>query len=528
MPTKLCCFRNLSGLRIARRKFNPLAFLENQGFKTQEDFKAWRTQNGYKTLRDFMEHAKYNVTEGADFSCGWTNPKGTPQPIPAGGIMRSTGYTHDGPCEVWVADTRVYQGDNCHESLPRKEYPIDYSPCKGTCVSTGTGSVYKECIPLISNSTTNSSHATVTLAAQTSAQVSDPATAKYSVSVFGIGDWGATTYKGSCCGSNSNNYDLNSQEVVATLMNIEAGASLKPKAVLAHGDNFYWNGINYLAERDGRFAASFESKYDGDNIKSVPWVAVMGNHDYGGSDYICSSGDKLVPCNNTAELFQGLENKFKWQSEYTSPNDNRWAMDGRFYVHRVKDPATGVSIDIFNVDTNDNDHGKYCFGGDKAMFDTCKAKFAKWGNESRTQLAKLAAKSDATWKIVNSHYSPYDHYAEPGMKKWFDALRNSGKHDYSKAVGVHFIENGAGGGRQSGKASHIQAYAANLVKNEWSYTPGEYGFFSMQASTDWMKLQYHTADNKWNFTEKWEDTTIGCSDQACWYIPADGSEGKAC
>ncbi|KAF1779356.1 hypothetical protein GQ600_19383 [Phytophthora cactorum] len=48
MPTKLCCFRNLSGLRIARRKFNPLAFLENQGFKTQEDFKAWRTQNGYK------------------------------------------------------------------------------------------------------------------------------------------------------------------------------------------------------------------------------------------------------------------------------------------------------------------------------------------------------------------------------------------------------------------------------------------------------------------------------------------------
>ncbi|KAG2824322.1 hypothetical protein PC119_g18656 [Phytophthora cactorum] len=278
----------------------------------------------------------------------------------------------------------------------------------------------------------SSSHATVTLAAQTSAQVSDPATAKYSVSVFGIGDWGATTYKGSCCGSNSNNYDLNSQEVVATLMNIEAGASLKPKAVLAHGDNFYWNGINYLAERDGRFAASFESKYDGDNIKSVPWVAVMGNHDYGGSDYICSSGDKLVPCNNTAELFQGLENKFKWQSEYTSPNDNRWAMDGRFYVHRVKDPATGVSIDIFNVDTNDNDH-----------------------------------------------------------------------------VGVHFIENGAGGGRQSGKASHIQAYAANLVKNEWSYTPGEYGFFSMQASTDWMKLQYHTADNKWNFTEKWEDTTIG-------------------
>ncbi|ETP53133.1 hypothetical protein F442_01949 [Phytophthora nicotianae P10297] len=404
-------------------------------------------------------------------------------------------------------------------------------------------------------------------AAQPSTPASDPAKAKYSVSVFGIGDWGATLYKGSCCGSNSTNYDLNSQEVVASLMNMEAGASMVPKAILAHGDNFYWNGINYLGERDSRFAASFEAKYDGDNIKNVPWVAVMGNHDYGGSDYICSSGDKLVPCNNTAELYQGLENKLKWQSEYTSPNDNRWAMDGRFYVHRVKDPAMGVSIDIFNVDTNDNDHsaeliccqcygyakndssgcntitreGKYCFGGDKAMFDTCKAKFAEWGNESRAQLAKLAAKSDATWKIVNSHYSPYDHYAEPGMKKWFDTLKNSGvraflhghthaeKHDYAKSIGVHFVENGAGGGRQSGKVSTIQPYAAGLVKNEWSYTIGEYGFFSLQASKDWMKLQYHTADNKWKFTEKWEDTTIGgVATKHCWYIPADGSEGKAC
>ncbi|ETL42377.1 hypothetical protein L916_06809, partial [Phytophthora nicotianae] len=143
--------------------------------------------------------------------------------------------------------------------------------------------------------------------------------------------------------------------------------------------------------------------------------------------------------------------------------------------------------------------------------------------------------------IVNSHYSPYDHYAEPGMKKWFDTLKNSGvraflhghthaeKHDYAKSIGVHFVENGAGGGRQSGKVSTIQPYAAGLVKNEWSYTIGEYGFFSLQASKDWMKLQYHTADNKWKFTEKWEDTTIGgVATKHCWYIPADGSEGKAC
>ncbi|KAG1705028.1 hypothetical protein DVH05_005053 [Phytophthora capsici] len=141
-------------------KYNPLAFLENQGFKTQEDFASWRTENNYKSLRDFMDNAKYTVTDGADFSCGFTDPKGTPQPIPAGNAMRSTGYTHDGPCEVWLDDTMVLDGDNCHEKFPGKDYTVDYSSCKGTCTlrwywlgirflkNQYSWQVYKACIPL--------------------------------------------------------------------------------------------------------------------------------------------------------------------------------------------------------------------------------------------------------------------------------------------------------------------------------------------------------------------------------------------
>ncbi|EGZ20540.1 hypothetical protein PHYSODRAFT_495209 [Phytophthora sojae] len=403
----------------------------------------------------------------------------------------------------------------------------------------------------------------------TSAVTSDPASARYTLSAFATGDWGATPYKGSCCGSTYNNYDLNAQEVVATLMNIEAGTSVKPKAILGHGDSLYWTGINSELSRDGRFAESFEAKYDGDNIKTtIPWFNVMGNHDYGGSDYICSSGDKLVKCNSTAEQYQGLDSKLKWQTEFRSRNDNRWHMDDRFYVYRIEDPTTGVSIDIFNVDTNDADvHGaslvccqcysyagtdsggcnhvvredKYCFGGQLDLFDSCMARFSQWGAESRAQLAEKVKQSTATWKIVNSHFSPYDHYFEPGMNKWFDVLRNSGvrvflhghthaeKHDYSASLGVQFIENGAGGGRQKGPASVIQPYAAKYVKNEWAYTADEYGFFSLQASKDWLKLQYHTADTKWNFAETYADTTIGgVATKHCWYVPADGSEGKAC
>ncbi|KAG7396155.1 thioredoxin reductase [Phytophthora boehmeriae] len=140
----------------------PLAFLEGQGFPTQGNFNGWRHDNGYQTLRAFMDTAKYQVTEGADFFCGWTDPNGTAQPIPEGGAMRSTGYTHDGPCEVWIDNTRVLESGNCHEAITGKDYTIDYSACQGTCTlrwywlgvrflkNAYSWQVYKACIPLTS------------------------------------------------------------------------------------------------------------------------------------------------------------------------------------------------------------------------------------------------------------------------------------------------------------------------------------------------------------------------------------------
>ncbi|EEY68638.1 uncharacterized protein PITG_18396 [Phytophthora infestans T30-4] len=399
----------------------------------------------------------------------------------------------------------------------------------------------------------------------------DPANAQYSLSAFAIGDWGATTYKGSCCSRSNtfNNYDINAEDVVASLMNTQAGNfPVKPKLIIGHGDNFYWTGINSLEGRDSRFATTFEGKFNGNNIKTIPWVNVLGNHDYGGASYVCNQGDNNARCANTAALLQGLDNKFKWQSEYTSPNDNRWNLDDHFYVRRIEDPATGVSIDVFNVDTNDADiHGamqiccqcygysnsdsatcrnvgrghQYCCGGDNSMFDACMGKFNQWGDDSRAQIAQKVKQSTATWKIVNSHYSPYNHYAEHNMKKWFDALRNSGvhiwlnghthgeKHDYSSSLGIHFIENGAGGGIQKESASGIPSYAAPFVQNKWTYGSNEYGFMSLQASKAWVKLQYHTADRSWQFGENFQSTKIGgVETKHCWYIPSDGGEGRRC
>ncbi|KAE8880091.1 hypothetical protein PF005_g26035 [Phytophthora fragariae] len=396
----------------------------------------------------------------------------------------------------------------------------------------------------------------------------DPTTAYYPVSAFAIGDWGTTPYKGSCCSRTTlyNNYDVVAEDVVASLMNTQAGSSaVKPKVIIGHGDNFYWTGINSRAGRDSQFTQTFEEKFDGANIKTIPWVNVLGNHDYGGASYVCENGAR---CANTAALLQGIDNKFNYQASYTSPNDNRWNLKDHFYVHRIEDPATGVSVDIFNVDTNDADiHGamqiccqcygysngdsatcrnvgrghQYCCGGDNAMFDSCMAKFNAWGDDSRAKIAQQVKQSTATWKIVNSHYSAYNHYAEYNMKKWFDILRGSGvhvwlnghthgeKHDYSSSLGIHFFENGAGGGIQKESASGIPSYAVPYVKNLWTYGSNEYGFMSLQASKNWIKMQYHTADSNWQFRQNFQSTKVGgVQTKHCWYIPADGTQGRSC
>jgi len=139
-------------------KYAPLAFLEDQGFSTQEDFTAWREDNGYDSLRAFNDDASYTVSDGADFTCGFTNIDGDVQPIPDGDAMRSTGYTHDGPCEVWLDDTMVMQYDNCHDVISGKDFTLDYSSC--TCTlhwfwmgvrylnNAYSWQVYKACVPL--------------------------------------------------------------------------------------------------------------------------------------------------------------------------------------------------------------------------------------------------------------------------------------------------------------------------------------------------------------------------------------------
>ena len=88
-----------------------------------------------------------------------------------------------------------------------------------------------------------------------------------------IGDWGApngeSTYQGV-------------QKVVASKMNAyyesQAEKGYNLLFVAAVGDNYYWTGQDCnLYEQD------WINVY-GKNLTSIPWLAVMGNHDWGNSD----------------------------------------------------------------------------------------------------------------------------------------------------------------------------------------------------------------------------------------------------
>ncbi|KAL7682555.1 hypothetical protein Plhal304r1_c048g0130261 [Plasmopara halstedii] len=79
-----------------------LAYLEEQGINTSIEVQSWMKDHAYNSLRAMLDDDMlYKVTEEAIFECGLTSPKTETQPIPTNNSFVTSGYTLDGPCEVW-------------------------------------------------------------------------------------------------------------------------------------------------------------------------------------------------------------------------------------------------------------------------------------------------------------------------------------------------------------------------------------------------------------------------------------------
>ncbi|CAI5716521.1 unnamed protein product [Hyaloperonospora brassicae] len=111
-----------------------LAYLQDQGVNTSIEAQSWKQEHGYASLRAMLDdQSLYHVSKDASFDCGFTSLQSETQDIPTNGTFESSGYTLDGPCEVWLDDTQVIAGRNCRTEFPLGQHEVDYSSCGDSC-----------------------------------------------------------------------------------------------------------------------------------------------------------------------------------------------------------------------------------------------------------------------------------------------------------------------------------------------------------------------------------------------------------
>lgn len=461
----------------------------------------------------------------------------------------------------------------------------DESPTTGTggTASSGSGPGAKSSTSKVTDSDLLTNLASSGSGSTNNEPTSDPEKAKAALTMLAIGDWGATTDKpGSCCNkyrkvandSLEMKIDYWAQINVADIL-AKAAGDIKPSCVIGHGDNIYWNGAG-PEDIDYRMETTFESVYDQPELEGIPWFNVVGNHDLGGSEYICGDKDyNFRECESIDELLKYLNLKFSLQQEYKSAHNDRWKLSDHYYVESVE--KNGVSVDIFNIDTNFadshgvsqiccqcfgylrkkklgdaeatkmsatcNDRGagdELCAGGSMEMYNACADTIKKWWDDSLLQVEKDLQASKATWKVINSHYSPHFHMSEEKMKEWFMVTKKGGvhlwlnghthgfNHDISD-WGCHFCENGGGGGIQSETSGIPPKVAENYVKHAWIAPGNPYGFFMLHFSEDWLKTEFVTFDDSWTFSVKKDEIVKGGYQKGhCWHIPVTVGAGKEC
>jgi len=309
---------------------------------------------------------------------------------------------------------------------------------------------------------------------------------------FVTGDWGGATsgsdrpsmhyVRPDTPNSERWNNDHYAQDNVARRMGA-IGAQRAPTMVVNAGDNFYWGGIHHW-KRDGHgvhdpfWQQGFEHMYTHPSL-NVPWISIMGNHDYGG---------------------QGCFADMQAQFDFTTKDllrFNRWKMPSPYYRHKID--FDGFSLEMFMLDTNIEDApfgargGGVCqqqlCGGTTADPHECVEWFQNMENAQHEWLGPALADSSAQWKIIVGHHKPSGVYAD-----WLRPLLV--QHNVQLVVGSHthemaFFSNynsigrpllvvGAGGGAQT-----------NPGCGGAEYCGGIYGFSEVEVTHNQMDIKIH-------------------------------------
>ncbi|MHB0951838.1 MAG: purple acid phosphatase family protein [Allorhizobium sp.] len=156
------------------------------------------------------------------------------------------------------------------------------------------------------------------------------------------------------------------------------GAQNAISFIISTGDNFYERGVESTSDK--KWQRNFEEIYTAPSLQ-VPWYAVLGNHDYGGS--------------------------ISAQIDY-SKRSRRWIMPDRYFA--VGKDLAGSSADFFFLDTQ------------RMEGDTLLEIVAHRDAEVQLRwLDQSLAASRAPWKIVVGHHPIF----------------SGGRHGDSKFLGEH-------------------------------------------------------------------------------------------
>jgi len=286
------------------------------------------------------------------------------------------------------------------------------------------------------------------------------------------------------------------QDNVARRMG-EVGAQTNPFMVVNAGDNFYWGGINHWTKggrgvHDWFWSVGFENMYSHPSLK-VPWISIMGNHDYGGNG-----------------CFADMQAQFDYTTKDLLNND-RWKMPSPYYTHRID--FDGFSLELFMMDTNIEDsppfarHGGICAqhlcpGGDEARTvnaEECVTWFEELWTIQTTWLAGALRDSTAEWKIIVGHHKPAGRSANliRPLLEQHNVQMVIGSHTHEMAffdnysnIGRPLLVVGAGGGAE-----------ANPGCAGAHHCGGVYGFAGVGINSREMnvKIHEHTGDTPMDY-----------------------------
>jgi hypothetical protein len=232
-----------------------------------------------------------------------------------------------------------------------------------------------------------------------------------------IGDWGKSGGPGQC------------QKAVAAKMSEyveqQRQEGKTPLAILSVGDNFYWAGV-----APGSWDLSWGSVYGTNDPQSalfgIPWLATMGNHDFGDTDpyAFCADVNPLTTFDGQAYGCQ----QFNRDRNPTRPNGTElyWMPDYNFHY-----AIPEADVEFIFVDTNRDyvNHKIYSIGfhdarercGGQPVVDEFLGRVRKAGEQL---LAQRSAQGTASTTVILQHYPEH---ADSTRRIFLDGLNESGR-----------------------------------------------------------------------------------------------------